>query len=245
MDKEKLIMEKVGCPCKVIEVTDNLEEDALKAYCEALERGKKEGFTPVIIAEEEDLEFWLEASAGEDYSKEEEIAKELEDGKEILNERFQEYTEDFGENWIDEVSNENWAEELENEFDEENEGAINEFSFLDEKEIVLFEVPTKNPWEVIAWFPMGGWNECPWVDDMMAISHYWYEKYHALPAVITRDVLQYFVEKPVDNEEEALDLAKEHYAFCPDRLDQGTASGTINEVAASLINSKVWYFWWD
>ena len=40
MDKEKLIMEKVGCPCKVFELTDNMEEEVLKAYCEALERGK-------------------------------------------------------------------------------------------------------------------------------------------------------------------------------------------------------------
>lgn len=235
MDKEKLIMEKVGCPCKVFELTDNMEEEVLKAYCEALERGKKEGFTPVILADDEDLNLWFDNV--QDYSKEEELAKELRNGKEILEERFKEYTEDISEDWINEVSNENWADEF--------DGSINEFTFLDVKEIVLFEVPTKNPWEVIAWFPMGGWNECPWVDDMMAISHYWYEKYHAFPAVITRDVLQYFVENPVDNEEEALELAKEHYAFCTDRLDQGTASGTINEVADSLIDSKVWFFWWD
>ncbi len=237
MDKEKLIMEKVGCPCKVFELTDNMEEEVLKAYCEALERGKKEGFTPVILADDEDLNLWFDNV--QDYSKEEELAKELGNGKEILEERFKEYTEDISEDWINEVSNENWADEF------DGDGSINEFTFLDVKEIVLFEVPTKNPWEVIAWFPMGGWNECPWVDDMMAISHYWYEKYHAFPAVITRDVLQYFVENPVDNEEEALELAKEHYAFCTDRLDQGTASGTINEVADSLIDSKVWFFWWD
>ncbi|MCI8428484.1 MAG: DUF4253 domain-containing protein [Lachnospira sp.] len=237
MDKEKLIMEKVGCPCKVFELTDNMEEEVLKAYCEALERGKKEGFTPVILADDEDLNLWFDNV--QDYSKEEELAKELGNGKEILEERFKEYTEDISEDWINEVSNENWADEF------DGDGSINEFTFLDVKEIVLFEVPTKNPWEVIAWFPMGGWNECPWVDDMMAISHYWYEKYHAFPAVITRDVLQYFVENPVDNEKEALELAKEHYAFCTDRLDQGTASGTINEVADSLIDSKVWFFWWD
>ena len=202
-----------------------------------MERGKKEGFTPVILADDEDLNLWFDNV--QDYSKEEELAKELRNGKEILEERFKEYTEDISEDWINEVSNENWADEF------DGDGSINEFTFLDVKEIVLFEVPTKNPWEVIAWFPMGGWNECPWVDDMMAISHYWYEKYHAFPAVITRDVLQYFVENPVDNEEEALELAKEHYAFCTDRLDQGTASGTINEVADSLIDSKVWFFWWD
>ena len=90
MDKEKLIMEKVGCPCKVFELTDNMEEEVLKAYCEALERGKKEGFTPVILADDEDLNLWFDNV--QDYSKEEELAKELRNGKEILEERFKEYT---------------------------------------------------------------------------------------------------------------------------------------------------------
>lgn len=249
-DKEKSIMEKIGCPCKIFEESDNLQEEVFKAYCEAFKRGKKEGFTPVILASDDDLEFWISNLADDDYSREEEISKELEDGKNVLNERFKNYMEDFGEDekeWLDEVSDENWAEEFRDETDEEfeGEGIINEFTFLGGEEIALIEVPTKNPWEIIAWFPMGGWNECPWVDDMMAVSYYWYKKYRAFPAVITTDVLQYFVENPVDDKEEAFELAKEHYAFCTDRLDQGTASGTLNEVADSLINSKVWYFWWD
>lgn len=241
-DKEKLIMEKTGCPCKIFEESDNVEEEVFQAYCEALERGKKEGFTPVILASDDDLEFWVSNLSDDDYSREEEISKELEDGKNVLNERFKSYMQDLEEDeeeWLHEICDEDWEEKF------EDEGIINEFSFLGGEEIALLEVPTKNPWEIIAWFPMGGWNECPWVDDMMAVSYYWYKKYRAFPAVITNDVLQYFVEHPVDDEKEALELAKEHYAFCTDRLDQSTVSGTLNEVADSLMNSKVWYFWWD
>ena len=43
----------------------------------------------------------------------------------------------------------------------------------------------------------------------------------------------------------ALEVAKEHYAFTPDRVDQGTATGTLSEVAASIAVSKGWFFWWD
>lgn len=44
---------------------------------------------------------------------------------------------------------------------------------------------------------------------------------------------------------DALELAKEHYAFTPDRVDQGTSSNTLSEVAECLKVSKIWYFWWD
>lgn len=90
---------------------------------------------------------------------------------------------------------------------------------------------------------MGGWNECPAAEDMMAVCRYWYETYNAMPAVITHDTLEFVVAKTVETEEEAWKLAKEHFAFCPDRVDQGTASGTLGEVADCIRKSKIWYFW--
>ena len=80
---------------------------------------------------------------------------------------------------------------------------------------------------------------------MMEVCRYWYEKYGAVPAVVSHDTLEFVIEKPIDNEEQAWELAKEHYAFCPDRVDQGTNTGTIGEVADCLSKSTVWYFWWD
>lgn len=53
-----------------------------------------------------------------------------------------------------------------------------------ETPLYLAEIPTVNPWEVFAWLPFGGWNDCPDSEDMMAVFQYWYEKYGAVPACI-------------------------------------------------------------
>ena len=108
----------------------------------------------------------------------------------------------------------------------------------------MFEVPTKNPWELVAYVPFGGWNECPEVEQMLAICKYWYQKYGAVPVTISHDVLEMAVPSPVVASD-ALELAKEHYAFTPDRVDQGTRTETLSEVAECLKVSKIWYFWWD
>ena len=93
--------------------------------------------------------------------------------------------------------------------------------------------------------PMGGWNECPAVSEMMEVCRYWYEKYGAVPAAFSHDTIEFMLDRPVGNKETAYQLAREHYAFCPDRVDQGTATGTIGEVAECIRLSKVWFFWWD
>ena len=131
-------------------------------------------------------------------------------------------------------------------------GPINELStfamFAEDGEIqetILFEVPVDEPWKVIAWFPMGGWNECPAPEEMITVCRYWYKKYGAYPAAITHDTIEFYVEKPVTDEEEAWELAREHFAFSADRVFQCTATYTLGEVAECLMNSKVWYFWWD
>lgn len=52
-------------------------------------------------------------------------------------------------------------------------------------------------------------------------------------------------EKEISSEQDAWDLAKEHLAFCNDRVYQCTDSGTLGELADSLMKSHSWYFWWD
>lgn len=108
--------------------------------------------------------------------------------------------------------------------------------------LVLAEIPVSHPWEVFACVPFGGWNACPSNAEHMAAAKYWYEKYGAVPAVITRDVLEYDLPAPVKREE-AMALALEQYAFCPDIVDQGCAS--VGCLADTLAKSTKWYFWWD
>lgn len=120
--------------------------------------------------------------------------------------------------------------------------SIIDYGINKSRECVLAKIPVKNPWEVFAWFPFGGWNDCPRPEEMLWIGKYWYEKYGAVPAVMTGSELE-FTTRPVKDKAAAFELALEHFAFCPDNVLQNT--GTIGRLADSLTKSAVWHFWWD
>ena len=109
--------------------------------------------------------------------------------------------------------------------------------------VIIAKIPTQNPWELAAWIPMGGFNECPMPAEQVAIFRYWYEKYGAVPAAVTYDTWQMILTRPPLTEEEAEALAKEHFAFCPDTVLQGAE--TIRGLASTLKDSSAWFFWWD
>lgn len=233
----KSIIDFVKCPYTVFpEGTD--EKKIIKAYMEALERGTREGFQPVLVPSDEILAEWF---SYDDCSRAEILASTM-SGEEFLRDSYEENIEFLEEEW-EELSEKEWRGELKNE-------EINTFSgFMDLKrktlETILFEIPVKNPWEVIAYLPFGGWNECPAPEYMMGVCRYWYEEYGAVPAVISHDTMEFYVEKPIDSEEKAWKVAEEHWAFDDDRVFQCTAEGTLGEVAGGILNSKVWFFWWD
>ncbi|BBF23138.1 suppressor of fused domain protein [Sutterella megalosphaeroides] len=111
--------------------------------------------------------------------------------------------------------------------------------------VILAKIPVKKPWEIFAWLPFGGWNDCPSPEDMMAITKHWYEKYGAVPIVLSHDELEMSVPQAVPMND-ALGLAQELYGVCPDVIDQGSEDeATVGHLAASLSQSKLWYFWWD
>ena len=80
---------------------------------------------------------------------------------------------------------------------------VDDLDFEDEMEkhgeILIAEIPVENPWEIFAYIPFGGWNDCPGNEDIMSISKYWFEKYGAIPFEISHNTLEYIVEKPVDD----------------------------------------------
>ena len=110
--------------------------------------------------------------------------------------------------------------------------------------LILAKIPVKNPWEIFAWLPFGGWNECPDTPELMAAAKYWFEEYGAVPAVMTHDVLEFCLPAPVPAEK-AMETAEEQYGFCPDVVDQGPEEATAGTLADVLRRSVVWYFWWD
>ncbi len=107
--------------------------------------------------------------------------------------------------------------------------------------VILACIPVENPWEIYAYLPFGGWNECPDTLELMAVSKYWYETYGAVPAALSHDQLEFYTQETVEREA-AKDLALEQYAFCPDRVDQCGEDCSIGELADCLSKSTIWYF---
>lgn len=109
--------------------------------------------------------------------------------------------------------------------------------------VYLAKIPTPRNWEAPVYIGMGGWNDCPDPVTLSAVAKRWHERYGAEVVSITHDVMEFTVANPPATREAALELAKEQYLFCSDIVEQGVES--ISALAATLLNSKYWYFWWD
>lgn len=106
-------------------------------------------------------------------------------------------------------------------------------------------VPAEHGWQVpavLGW--IGGCN-----DDLDVVEHVvtlrdWHERFGAELVSLSDDqVLELLVPRPPTTPDEALAVAREHHAYCPDVVDQGVGSLTV--LAQGQVASSSWYFWWD
>lgn len=230
------LKEYLGCPCTYFPPMAD-DQPIMAAYRQARVRGEKEGFLPMLVAADELL---LECLEDADQARAELLAAPLESGEEFLQKWLKEMKEELEE---DEP---NYWEQLIGEV-AGGEGidrflSIWDYSGKQTIPIVLAEIPVKNPWEVFAYLPFGGWNECPANEEHMAVAKYWFEKYGAVPALMTHDVLEYSLPASI-SQEKAMEVAWEQFTYCSDIVEQGV--GTVGALADGLAQSKFWYFWWD
>lgn len=109
--------------------------------------------------------------------------------------------------------------------------------------VALAWIAGAQPWEIPAHLSWGGWNECPASEEHVATLRRWNHRYGAEVVGITSDVLELAVSRPPADDQAALALAREQYAYCADIVDQGV--GTVGALAGSLRGAASWYFWWD
>lgn len=238
------LKQQLGCPCTYLPPRKDTAS-IMAAYQEAAERGKREGFTPILLV----LDEWdnlAEMFGNLGQFQQEMAAVPIEDGKALLHRFETEARAELGEDLSPEELAEHFSEVLGGNMSEGQE--ITEFLSLTDyrgkqtQPVVLAEIPVKNPWDVFAWLPFGGWNECPAPEEHRAAAKYWFEQYGAVPAVMSRDILEYALPAPVP-QERAMEAALEQHFFCIDIVEQGV--GTVGALAGSLAKSKYWYFWWD
>ncbi len=236
------IMELLGCPCEHFPKSTDVNK-VLNAYNDAFAWWESGGYTPMIIVTDE-----LILECLEEYAK---TAEELKanhdelmktppmDVQKWFTDRLTEWKNEMGSDW-DAAFGEVKAEKG------DVQKTFSGFTRYDSRdkceECVLAKIPTAEPWEVFAWLPFGGWNECPNPEEILRIAEYFHDRYKAIPAVMTRDVLEFSV-PPLKDKDTAVGAALEQFAFCSDIVFQGV--DTIGRLAGGLMESSVWYFWWD
>lgn len=223
------VMKYLGCPC--VHFPRGTEIGAVvNAYNSAFD---EQGFTPLIIVIENHMFFDGERSSA-DFQKEVFAAPRI-----VPDEWFKRTIAEHGRDFC--CNPREIIGEISDGKPRTSFSGIIDYGTQKSWECILARIPTIKPWEIFAWFPFGGWDSCPSPEEMLWIGKYWYEKYGAVPAVMTGNTLE-FTARPV-NEKAAFELAWEHFAFCPDNVLQNV--GTIGRLADSLTKSSVWHFWWD
>ena len=120
------------------------------------------------------------------------------------------------------------------------------YELLDEEqgEMLLLQIPTDDPADIPAYLPFGGWNDCPNAETQLAFTHYWREKYGAIPAALDNaDCLEFLVERPITDPLEAKKVAVEQFAFCSDLPFQ--VFEDFEQLTEFIHQSRQWYFRWD
>jgi Domain of unknown function (DUF4253) len=104
-------------------------------------------------------------------------------------------------------------------------------------------VPARDSTELPAYLNWGNWNANPPPETHVAMLRKWQKLYGAEIVGMTADVINVRVKTKPQSREEALKLASEMYHYCEDIVTQGT--GDIAPLAATLMASDYWFFWWD
>jgi hypothetical protein len=112
---------------------------------------------------------------------------------------------------------------------------------LEKVQIVI--LPTDDSSTIPAYLHWGYWNGCPAPEYHIAALRSWRERFGAEIVGLSHDVMNIRVQSRPPTREAALELAREQYVYCRDIVEQGVQ--TLSALAAVLMDSNWWYFWWD
>ena len=209
-------------------------EEASEKYLATYKDGKEKGYTPVFLTVDDYLLKTFEITMTNENADSmiDLFNKNLEKAKNINPiELFNKFIEQ---------SMDKYFTEDDYKFDDSNKNNLKFLTIFNNEgnlkdNVILVKVPTTKPYEILAYFGMGS--------EGIATVKYWYEKYGAVPAAITYDEIEFYVERPVLTFEEAKKLASEQYAFCYVLLWE--CYDTLDELASAIYKNVHWYFWWS
>lgn len=109
-------------------------------------------------------------------------------------------------------------------------------------DIYLAMIPSENPYDVFAYIPMGGFNECPNNDELLAVFKHWYEVYGIVPAIITYDSVHMSLTKALSDQQ--IEQLADEILLLNIETQINTYS-TKEDLVKGLKHSKYWRFWWE
>ena len=95
--------------------------------------------------------------------------------------------------------------------------------------------------DAVGWMGAANYDGDPL--DMTTVLRSWEVRFDAYVIGLGTDTLNLAVGRPARDLQSANAIAAEHFAFCPDNIQQGV--GSIREYAELLVNAEIWPFWWD
>lgn len=107
------------------------------------------------------------------------------------------------------------------------------------EKVNILLVPTADGAEALARLRWAGYNDCPATEFHVAALRSWADRFGAELVGLSDDALELRVSRRPLTRDAALVLAREYLAYCPD------AGETLAPVAARLMQSDWWFFWWD
>ncbi|HYE47172.1 MAG TPA: DUF4253 domain-containing protein [Caulobacter sp.] len=114
---------------------------------------------------------------------------------------------------------------------------LHPFDALESVHVVL--LPVAEPAEAVAYLKFGDFNGAPTPERHVAIHRAWQAAYGARLVACTHETLILQVERGPATPEEAIALAREVYAYADWDLND------YSELAADLMVTRLWTFWWD
>lgn len=110
-------------------------------------------------------------------------------------------------------------------------------------EVYIGLAKIESPWQLPSAVNCGGWNECPDPEVHCAFHRDWQARFGSEITGFSGEVIECAVKTPPSDQDAAMTLAIEQYWYCADIVEQGC--GSIASLAATLLRSPYWYFWWD
>jgi len=80
---------------------------------------------------------------------------------------------------------------------------------------------------------------------MWRFNRHWNQQYGANLVAVGPDSLECTVDRPPTTQEEAIHLAREHLLYAPGTLGEYDIGQSVFDLAAALLISRHWVFWWD